>query len=186
MPLSENDIKDLIIKEMDYVQSVISRMASNSFQLKGWLIGILSFIMAFNKDAIFADSPAYLAILVMPVLVFWYLDAFFLYTEQQYRDMYNDIYKNRIPSLFPGGMPEGLKDLFNLDYTRYEHYTVARMSVLRHMGQSFSHKAFQSPKEANVPLPIPPKAKTIFDVMCSKTLQAFYFLPLVFICLIVV
>lgn len=75
-PPSTGEIKDLIVKEMEFIQSVITRMASNSFMLKGWLIGILSFILAFNKEAIFANSPQYAAVLVMPVLIFWYLGCF--------------------------------------------------------------------------------------------------------------
>lgn len=184
-PPSTSEIKDLIIKEMEFVQSVITRMASNSFQLKGWLIGILSFIMAFNKEAIFANSPQYALVLTMPVLIFWYLDAFFLYTEQQYRELYKDIATNRFNYLFGGHVPEGLNNLFNLDYTRYEDYRVARKSMLQHIRFVFDGSPYKALKD-NPPAVVPPKTmSTIAKVMFSKTLVAFYILPLFFITLIV-
>ena len=37
--------KDIIHKELDLIQGVITRMASNSFEVKKWLIGILSVVV---------------------------------------------------------------------------------------------------------------------------------------------
>ncbi|MCC6279290.1 MAG: hypothetical protein IT262_01725 [Saprospiraceae bacterium] len=183
------EIKDLIVKEMDFIQSVITRMANNSFLLKGWLIGILSFILAFNKEAIFANSPQYAAVLVMPVLIFWYLDAFFLYTEQQYRELYKEVATNRFKYLFGGQLPDGLSNLFNLDYTRFEDYRVARKSIWAHLPPTFSAATYQALKDTppeNLPKAKPKKIPTIFRVMFSKTLLVFYVLPLIFIVIIVV
>ena len=187
-PPTTGEIKDLIVKEMEFIQSVITRMASNSFLLKGWLIGILSFIMAFSKEAVFANSPQYAAVLAMPVVIFWYLDAFFLYTEQQYRELYKEVATSRFKYLFGGAPPEGLSNLFNLDYTRFEDYRVARKSIWAHLLPSFSGAPYQALKDIpqdKLPAAKPKKIPTIFRVMFSKTLLVFYVLPLAFIAIIV-
>jgi len=187
-PPSTGEIKDLIVKEMEFIQSVITRMASNSFMLKGWLIGILSFILAFNKEAIFANSPQYAIVLAMPVMIFWYLDAFFLYTEQQYRELYKEVSTNRFKYLFGGRLPDGMSHLFNLDYTRFEDFRVARKSIWAHIQPSFSASEYLALKDTppeKLPPPKPRKIPTIFRVMFSKTLLVFYILPLTFIAIIV-
>ena len=187
-PPSTGEIKDLIVKEMEFIQSVITRMANNSFLLKGWLIGILSFILAFNKEAVFANSPQYAAVLAMPVLIFWYLDAFFLYTEQQYREIYKEVATNRFRYLFGGQLPEGLSNLYNLDYTRFEDFRVARKSIWAHILASFSYGTYKPLKDLTqdeLPPAKPQKIPTIFRIMFSKTLLVFYALPLIFIAIIV-
>ncbi|WP_058230001.1 hypothetical protein [Clostridium butyricum] len=47
---SNNDIKNInttiIHKELDLIESCISRMAKNSFYLKGWYISLIAVILA--------------------------------------------------------------------------------------------------------------------------------------------
>ena len=61
-------------KHMDYVQSAISRMASNSFYLKGWNITIIAAIVALSFKE--SDWRIYACALVLNV-VFWFLDAYY-------------------------------------------------------------------------------------------------------------
>jgi len=73
-------------KEIDLIQSCITRMANNSFLLKGWLISIIAVVLALSESTV--DPLLLSTILIIPVISFWYLDAFFLRTERMYRQMY--------------------------------------------------------------------------------------------------
>lgn len=78
---------EIIHKEIDLIQSCITRMAHNSFLIKGWCITIVAVVLALAEKAM---NPMLLsAILLLPILSFWYLDAFFLQTEKMYRKMYS-------------------------------------------------------------------------------------------------
>lgn len=80
-------------KEIDLIQNCISRMAKNSFMLKGWTISLLAVVLALTADRL---NPLFLFCSVfIPLLCFWYLDAFFLRTEKMYRKMYEWVLKER-------------------------------------------------------------------------------------------
>lgn len=104
--------KEALHKEIDLIQGVITRMASNSFLLKGWTVTIIVAVLALTKDTIVANNFTYFALtLLIPLCVFWYLDAFFLHKEKCYRELYNWVIENRQTT-------EEFK--YNLDYTRFE------------------------------------------------------------------
>ena len=86
-----------IHKELDLIQGVITRMASNSFEVKKWLIGILTALIVFDKTELLGGNQNLAWILFLPILSFWYLDAFFLKTEKLYREMYKWVvmYRNQ-------------------------------------------------------------------------------------------
>ncbi len=80
-------------KEIDLIQGCINRMASNSFMLKGWAISLVAVVLALTADRL---NPLFLfCSIVVPLLCFWYLDAFFLRTERMYRKMYDWVLKVR-------------------------------------------------------------------------------------------
>lgn len=82
----ENHNTEVIHKEIDLIQSCISRMAQNSFLIKGWALTVVTVVLALMEKNI---DPIYLClVLLMPLIAFWYLDAFFLQTEKMYRKMY--------------------------------------------------------------------------------------------------
>ncbi len=94
--MSQKIDKDIIHKELDLIQDVIKRMANNSFLAKGWLITLLGVILALTKDSLlkpegtFTPISTYIyALLCLPILMFWYLDAYFLWQERFYRHLYN-------------------------------------------------------------------------------------------------
>lgn len=58
-------------KHLDYIQSAISRMASNSFYLKGWNVTIIAAIVALLFKE--SDWRIYACALVLNV-VFWVLE----------------------------------------------------------------------------------------------------------------
>ena len=76
------------LKHLELVQGVISRMANNSFMLKGWAVTLVAgiFVLA-GKDT----DKLYFLVAYIPVLVFWGLDAYYLLQERLYRSLYDKI-----------------------------------------------------------------------------------------------
>ena len=74
--------KEVKIRYLEMIQNVITRMASNSFLLKGWTVTIVVGLLAFaNLDDM--DSK-YIFIALVPTLFFWILDGFFIHQEWLY------------------------------------------------------------------------------------------------------
>ena len=72
-----------IHKEIDLIQSCITRMAQNSFMVKGWFVSLYAVVLALLPEKI--NLFLLCTVLIMVNLMFWYLDAFFLRTEKIYR-----------------------------------------------------------------------------------------------------
>jgi hypothetical protein len=80
-------------KHMDYIQSVISRLANNSFVMKGWALTLSSTILGFAAS----QGQVTLALAaVMPAVVFWVLDTYYLRQERAFREMFNDVAAKRV------------------------------------------------------------------------------------------
>lgn len=91
--------KEILHKEIDLIQGVINRMANNSFLLKGWLISLIAVVLALSKDSLLScNTNLTLLILCFPIIIFWYLDAFFLHREKCYRELYDWVIKYRMTS----------------------------------------------------------------------------------------
>lgn len=82
------------MKHLEMIQGVISRMASNSFALKGWAVTLVAGIFALaNKDA----NEEYFLVAYIPIIVFWGLDAYYLLQERLFRTLYN--YVRKLPNV---------------------------------------------------------------------------------------
>jgi hypothetical protein len=77
-------------KHLDYIQAVISRMATNSFLFKGWAITIAAGLSAF---AAANTKHALLAIALVSSVMFWALDGYYLWLEQCFRNLYDAVAK---------------------------------------------------------------------------------------------
>jgi hypothetical protein len=79
---------DSKLKHLEFIQGVINRMAFNSFLLKGWSLTITAAIFALaTKDG----STRLISIAYLPVIVFWFLDSYFLRQERLYRKLYDSV-----------------------------------------------------------------------------------------------
>ena len=87
------DNETILQKEIDLIQNCINRMANNSFMLKGWSISLIAVVLALTNDRL--NALFLLCSVFIPLLCFWYLDAFFLRTERMYRKMYERVLKER-------------------------------------------------------------------------------------------
>ncbi len=67
------------LKHLEFIQAVISRMATNSFLFKGWAITIAAGLSAFA--AVDARIVA-LLIAVVTTVMFWGLDGYYLWLER--------------------------------------------------------------------------------------------------------
>lgn len=76
------------LKHLEMIQSVINRMANNSFLIKGWCVAIVAAILGLlSKDL----NKRILIIVYFPIIMFWILDAYFLYQEKLFRALYNRV-----------------------------------------------------------------------------------------------
>lgn len=69
------------------LQGVIGRMASNSASAKAWCVALVSAIIVVVADK---SEPGCVWIALVPVGLFFFLDAYYLGLEKQFRERYND------------------------------------------------------------------------------------------------
>lgn len=76
------------IKHLEFIQNVITRMNTNSFQIKGWSIVIVSALLAIYAST---KNNYFFLVAVFPTLIFWFLDTYYLNQERKFRGLYNDV-----------------------------------------------------------------------------------------------
>jgi len=86
----KESLKEYMFKEIDIIQDVIKRMAFNSFMIKGWAITLVVITLLLKGT----EYQVWLAFI--PLLVFWFLDAYFLWQERLYRKLYDWVINNRL------------------------------------------------------------------------------------------
>ncbi len=75
-------------KHLELIQAVISRMAGNSFQLKGWSVVLVSALFALAAKDV---QVHFVFVAYFPALAFWVLDGYFLQQERMYRKLYDAV-----------------------------------------------------------------------------------------------
>jgi hypothetical protein len=76
------------IEHLKMLQAIITRLAGNSAQCKSWCITIVSAIVAFAGAM---KEAHFVALGIIPIVIFGFLDAAYLANERAYRDLYNAI-----------------------------------------------------------------------------------------------
>lgn len=84
------NLKEYMLKEIDIVQEIIKRMAFNSFIIKGWAITLVAVALLLK------GTKHQVLIAFIPLIVFWFLDAYFLWQERMYRKLYDWVISNRL------------------------------------------------------------------------------------------
>lgn len=75
-----------VLKHMDMYQSIITRMASNSAACKKWAIPLITLVLGF----VVKEGQGSLAwVTVIPIIIFYILDSYYLMLENQFRDGFN-------------------------------------------------------------------------------------------------
>lgn len=84
--------KDQVIKHLEIIQSIINRLAHNSFLIKGWSMTILSAAILFIPRI--QNHAQYIILcFLIPVMGFWVLDSYYLWQERLFRGVYDDVRK---------------------------------------------------------------------------------------------
>jgi hypothetical protein len=105
-------MKEDTLKHLEFVQAVITRMGSNSFLLKGWNVTLAAGLFALAaKDS----NPTFAVVALLPAVVFWGLDAYYLRQERLFRELYDD--------LRPGSAETQTKvEPFSMSTSKYENH----------------------------------------------------------------
>ena len=90
MSYTRDELKEFMIKEIEIIQDIIKRMAFNSFMVKGWTVTLVAVTLLLK------GTKHQVLIAFIPLLVFWFLDAYFLWLERLYRRLYNWVIKNSL------------------------------------------------------------------------------------------
>ena len=69
------------------VQGVIQRMGDNSRHCKVWCVTLVSAVLVLVART---GNPDHALIAVLPTILFWCLDAYYLLLEWRFRNSYND------------------------------------------------------------------------------------------------
>lgn len=150
--------KENLHKEIDLIQECIKRMASNSFYIKGWAISLVAVVLALSEKNV---SPYFLGLVVLvPLISFWYLDAFFLYTEKLYRKLYEWVISERPKS--------NNEKMYDLNPHRFKN----ELKICKWNKKTLKLESSD-------------KNETVLTVMWSVTLRGFYFIPTILVILII-
>lgn len=85
------------LKHLDYVQSVVSRMAHASTQAKSWLLPVVTATFGY---ALTQRSGTVALLGIAAILLFGYMDASYLRQERAYRRLYNAVVSGeKVPEL---------------------------------------------------------------------------------------
>ena len=86
------DNNERILKHLEFIQGVVDRLGRNSFLLKGWSMAVLV-AGALLMVRLRPDQPLLALTLLLPVVGFWLLDAYFLWQERLFRAEYDRVRK---------------------------------------------------------------------------------------------
>jgi uncharacterized membrane protein len=87
------DFNENKIRYLEMIQTTITRMATNSFALKGWVVTLVAGILALSSND---SDKKFILIAFIPIIIFWFLDSYYLQLERKYRALFDYIRKNNV------------------------------------------------------------------------------------------
>ena len=112
---NEDKLKEFMLKEIEIIQDIIRRMGFNSFMIKGWAITLVVVALLLKGT----EYQVWIAFI--PLLVFWFLDAYFLWQERMYRKLYEWVINNRLKTE---------EYLFDMNAYRFEGEVQSRFRII--------------------------------------------------------
>ncbi len=76
------------VKHLEMIQSVVARLAGNSFLVKGWALTVALALFGFAIDS---KRPGLAIIGLLALIPFFALDAYFLQAERLFRVLYDEV-----------------------------------------------------------------------------------------------
>lgn len=95
-----------IEKNIDLIQSIVNRLSNNSTNCKSWCITIVSAIAMLSLDK---SNLSLLDLCFLPIILFYFLDSFYLSLERNFIDLFNEFVKKYHNNQLT------LNDMYNLD-----------------------------------------------------------------------
>ena len=86
----------ILIQHLEFIQNIITRMNTNSFQIKELMITIVSALLALFASNV-NENVLYIFVAIALTLIFWFLDSYYLQQERKYRGLYDDVRELPIP-----------------------------------------------------------------------------------------
>ena len=80
------------IAHLGFIETAIERMANNSASIKGWSMGIVAALLGIgiiSSEDIGPYRFVLFGCVCLITIVMWWLDAFYLYKEKLYSDLYS-------------------------------------------------------------------------------------------------
>ena len=112
---NKESLKEYMLKEIEIIHDIIKRMAFNSFMIKGWTITLVVVTLLLK------GTNYQIGIAFIPLLVFWFLDAYFLWQEKIYRKLYEWVIDNRLKTD---------EYLFDMNAHRFEEEVQSRVRIM--------------------------------------------------------
>ena len=106
------------IKHLELIQSIITRMNTNSFQIKSWTVTLISAILALYAST---KNANFILLGIFPAIVFWFLDAYYLTQERRFRGLYDNV------AGISGGSPV---TVFSMNTAPYKGKTYSYWNVM--------------------------------------------------------
>lgn len=97
--------EEAFLHQLEQIQNVINRQASNSFKIKGWSVTLVVVVLLFRTKDI------HLPVAFIPLAGFWYLDSYYLRQEKKFRRLYDKIREDQ---------PGTEEELFDMDTEKVE------------------------------------------------------------------
>ncbi len=113
---NKENLKEYMLKEIDIIQEIIKRMAFNSFMIKGWAITLVVVTLLLKGTEKYQVWIAFI-----PLIVFWFLDAYFLWQERMYRRLYEWVINNRLKTE---------ESLFDMNAYRFKDKVQSRVRIM--------------------------------------------------------
>lgn len=78
------------LKFLEFIQNIITRMNTNSFQTKAMCIAIISALFAIYATT---QNPRIILVSLIPLVVCCFLDSYYLWQERRFRALYSEVIK---------------------------------------------------------------------------------------------
>jgi hypothetical protein len=123
---------------LNILHGIITRIATNSANCKTWCVSLVSAILVVIADK---NKPNYAWITLIPIVLFFLLDSYYLGKERSFREIYNsfvkDLHSGEVATdkLFVLKLPKGINVvnlLFSssLSFSVYPFYLTLVLTVI--------------------------------------------------------
>jgi hypothetical protein len=79
---------ELRVKHLDYIQQIVTRLAGNSFMIRGWSVTVIAAVLALSKEK---SDWRFALLAIVPAIVFWFLDSLYLWQERRFRALHDRV-----------------------------------------------------------------------------------------------